>query len=151
MHYLNPSRIAIAGLAAAALALGAVGARPVTTEASSQPAGPAHDLAPARLQATTTTVTLAFRWSLVPWQGVDNVPVGEAIRGTGAAAGGNDISGDVLALFEWDSTAQKWSAYFVSGEGIPGANDLETLESAVPYWIAIEGPGQVEWTIATPE
>ena len=69
---------------------------------------------------------------------------------SGAAEGGSDISGDVLSLFEWDGLTQTWKGYFVSGEGVPGANDLETLQNNTPYWIAIEGPGEVTWTVATP-
>jgi len=148
MSYLNRIRIG-AALAAAGLVAGASFAAPVLAQRTSSPVEPTT--APALYQAGTTTITLGFRWSLVPWPGADNVPVGDAIRGNGLAEGGTDISADVLALFEWDSAAQVWSAYFVSGEGIPGANDLATLQSGVPYWIAIEGPTQVAWTIATPD
>src|SRR5262245_50915678 len=104
MHNFNPVRIAAAGLMSAALAIAAVAAVPAFAGSSSGPLDPAHDGARVRAQAATETITLSFRWSLVPWPGADDVPVGEAIRGTGAAEGGNDISGDVLSVFEWNST-----------------------------------------------
>ena len=150
MQYFNPVRIAVAGLMSAALVVVALAAAPAIAQPLSNPDTPVPG-EQVRAQAGTETITLSFRWSLVPWPGVDDVPVGDAIRGNGEAEGGNDISGDVLSIFEWNSTTQTWSAYFVSGEGIPGANDLETLQTNTPYWIAIEGPGEVSWEVVTPD
>lgn len=149
MQKLNPVRIAVTGMVSAALIAGAVAATPAFAGRTSGVDDSALEQG-VRAQATTEDITLAFRWSLVPWPGADDVPVGEAIRGTGAAEGGNDISGDVLSIFEWDGASQTWKGYFVSGEGVPGANDLETLQNNTPYWIAIEGPGEVTWTVAIP-
>lgn len=90
-------------------------------------------------------ITLTFRWSLVTWQGADSTPPGDALKGP---AGGTDISGDVTALYGWDAGAQTWLAYFPSGSGVPGANDLASLERGSAYWVAIKGPGPVAWAVA---
>jgi hypothetical protein len=93
--------------------------------------------------------TLNFRWSLITWAGADNIPVADAIGGTGANDEGNDISASVTAIYGWDAAAQQWLGYFPSGVNVPGANDLVTLQAGDAYWIAITGPSSVTWTIAT--
>ena len=99
--------------------------------------------------STTATLTLNFRWSLVTWTGADNIPVTDALGGTGANDAGNDISDQVTAVYGWDAPAQDWLGYFPAGVGIPGANDLTALKMGQAYWFAIKGPASVNWTIAT--
>src|SRR5207237_700514 len=51
------------------------------------------------------TFTLSFRWTLITWTGADNIPVSDAIGGTGANDPGNDISDQVTAVYGWDAAA----------------------------------------------
>ena len=97
----------------------------------------------------TATYTLNFRWSLVTWNGADNIPVTDALHGTGANDAGNDIFSQVTAVYGWDASAQAWLGFFPAGVNVPGANDLVNLKKGAAYWIAITGPSSVSWTIAT--
>ncbi|WP_322797235.1 hypothetical protein, partial [Tepidiforma sp.] len=99
--------------------------------------------------ATTTSYTLNFRWSLITWAGADNIPVLDALKGTGKNTGGNDISSSVTAVYGWNAAAQQWLGFFPAGVNVPGANDLTSLKTGEAYWIAITGPSSVTWTIAT--
>lgn len=98
-------------------------------------------------RTTTTTVDLQFRWNLVTWTGTDGISPTDALAGTG---GGSNITNQVTAIYGWDATTQTWQAYFPSGAGVPGANDLTQLRAGQAYWVAISGPGGVTWTIASP-
>lgn len=98
---------------------------------------------------TTATFTLNFRWTLHTWAGADNIPVADALKGTGANDAGNDIFDQVTAIYGWAAAAQDWLAYFPAGVSVPGANDLVALKTGEAYWIAIKGPGSVTWTYAT--
>ena len=98
---------------------------------------------------TTTSYTLNFRWSLITWAGANNIPVMDAIKGTGKNEAGNDISASVTAIYGWDAPAQRWLGFFPAGVNVPGANDLTALKKGEAYWIAITGPSSVTWTIAT--
>jgi hypothetical protein len=97
----------------------------------------------------TASYTLNFRWSLVTWAGADNIPVEDALKGTGANDAGNDIFAQVTAVYGWNQVGQSWLGYFPSGVSVPGANDLTNLQQGDAYWIAIKAPGPVTWTIAT--
>ena len=90
-----------------------------------------------------------YRWSLKPWIGADNIPVADALAGTGANSSGNDITEYVTAVYGWDGQAQKWLGYFPNGVDVPGANDLTVLENSEAYWIAINEPAGVDWVITT--
>lgn len=94
------------------------------------------------------TVSLVYRWTLITWIGADSVSVGDALAGTGAAAGGTNVTSDVSAVYGWNAGEQDFDAYFPSGVGVPGANDLAFLHTGQAYWVAIKGPGPVSWTIA---
>lgn len=89
-------------------------------------------------------VDLRFRWNLVTWSGEDGVSPAAALAGTGGAA---DITSKVTAVYGWDAATQTWRAYFPSGAGVPGANNLVALEAGSAYWVAIAGPGPVQWVI----
>ena len=95
------------------------------------------------------TYTLHFRWSLVAWWGADAVPIEDALRGHGAGA--NDIFDTVTAVVGWDGATQSWLGYFPGSAGVPGANELQAFTTGSAYWIAVEGPGDASWTIATDE
>jgi hypothetical protein len=69
----------------------------------------------------------------VTWQGSATSPA-EALDGSGI--GGADISGAITAIYAWNAASQDWHAYFPGNEGVPGANDLQALETGRPYWIA---------------
>lgn len=102
--------------------------------------------------STTVSYTLTFRWSLITWAGANDIPVMDAIKGTGSSGknpGGNDISASVTAIYGWNAAAQQWLGFFPAGVNVPGANDLTVLKTGEAYWIAITGPSSVTWTIAT--
>jgi hypothetical protein len=90
-------------------------------------------------------VDLEFRWSLETWPGVDGVSPAAALAGAGGEA---DITAKVTAVYGWDASTQTWQAYFPSGAGVPGANNLAGLEAGTAYWVAIGVPGPVRWEIA---
>ncbi|MGE3696098.1 MAG: hypothetical protein AB7H85_12855 [Dehalococcoidia bacterium] len=98
---------------------------------------------------TTATYSLNFRWSLITWNGADNIAVADALKGTGANDTGNDIFDQVTAIYGWEQQAQDWLGFFPAGVSVPGANDLVTLKTGQAYWIAIKAPGPVSWTYAT--
>jgi len=98
---------------------------------------------------STQAIRLNYRWSLKPWFGPDNIPVADALAGTGANSAGNDITQYVTAVYGWDGQAQKWLGYFPNGVDVPGANDLTVLENGEAYWIAINEPAGVDWVITT--
>lgn len=98
-------------------------------------------------EADGNTQQLYYTWSLITWHGPDNVPVEDAVHGTGAVLGGDDVSDIVTAIFAWDGAEQRWVGYFPAGSGIPGANDLETLEAGRPYLVAINATGGAEWHV----
>ncbi len=108
-----------------------------------KPIGFIADLA----RTTTVDVDLAFRWNLVTWLGEDGIAPGEALAG---ANGGTNITNQVTAIYGWDAASQTWQAYFPEGAGVPGANNLTALRAGQAYWIAIEGPGGISWTVAQP-
>ncbi|MCZ2111505.1 MAG: hypothetical protein LC118_18400, partial [Dehalococcoidia bacterium] len=100
---------------------------------------------------TTMSYTLNFRWSLVTWNGADNIPVADALKGGASTKNpaGNDISASVTAVYGWAQDAQQWLAFFPTGVNVPGANNLTALKGGSAYWIAITGPGSVTWTVST--
>jgi len=98
---------------------------------------------------TTATYSLNFRWSLITWNGADNIAVADALKGTGANDAGNDIFDQVTAVYGWEQQAQDWLGFFPAGVSVPGANDLTALKTGQAYWIAIKAPGPVSWTYAT--
>lgn len=108
-----------------------------------KPIGFIADLA----RTTTVDVDLEFRWNLVTWLGEDGIAPGQALAG---ANGGSNITNQVSAIYGWDAATQTWQAYFPDGAGVPGANNLTALRAGQAYWIAIEGPGGIRWTVAQP-
>jgi len=108
-----------------------------------KPIGFMADLA----RTTTVDVDLEFRWNLVTWLGADAIAPGQALAGAG---GGSDITSHVTAIYGWDAATQTWQAYFPDGAGVPGANNLSQLRAGQAYWVAIEGPGPVQWSVAQP-
>ena len=95
-------------------------------------------------RTTTVDVDLEFRWNLVTWPGEDGISPAAALTGAGGA---DDITSKVTAIYGWDATTQTWQAFFPSGAGVPGANNLTALKAGTAYWVAIGGPGPVRWTI----
>ena len=98
----------------------------------------------------TVTYTLYFRWSLISWNGIDNISASNALKGieTGAAnPATNDVSGSVTAVWYFDGPSQTFKGYFVGFDNTPGANDFTTLRRGTSYWIAIQTSGSVTWTV----
>lgn len=98
---------------------------------------------------TTVSFQLTFRWTLHTWVGPNNIPVADALHGTGLNDLGNDIYDQVTAVYGWQQASQEWLGFFPSGVSVPGANDLIVLQTGQAYWIAIVAPGPVTWTYAT--
>jgi large repetitive protein len=126
-----------------------------TGAGTSSGAGTANDFT--YTSGSTATYSLFFRWSLVVWTGRANLPVSQALSGQENPdnPATNNISAQVTAIFKWSTNGigcpgnvtQCWLAYFPGGVGIPGANDISTLENGTPYWIAVAGPGTQTWTV----
>ena len=98
---------------------------------------------------SSTTYSLTFRWSLITWIGADGISPSDALSGTGANAGGDDIMAMVTAVYGWEQASQTWLGFFPAGLNVPGANDLTILTLGNAYWIAITAPGPVTWTVIT--
>ncbi|MEO9253906.1 MAG: IPT/TIG domain-containing protein, partial [Tepidiformaceae bacterium] len=99
--------------------------------------------------ASTTSYTLFFRWSLVVWNGADNVDITTALKGleTPDNAATNDVSSQVTALFRYNNALQKFEAFFPGTSNVPGANDFTVFNTGTAYWVAIAGPNSITWTI----
>ncbi|MBE0611846.1 MAG: hypothetical protein IH609_20870 [Dehalococcoidia bacterium] len=95
-------------------------------------------------RTTTVDVDLEFRWNLVTWSGEDGISPAAALTGAGGTA---DITSKVTAIYGWDASMQTWQAFFPSGAGVPGANNLTALKTGTAYWVAIGGPGPARWGI----
>ena len=102
--------------------------------------------------ATSAGYTLSFRWNLVTWGGTENMSVSAALEGreTPDNPATTSVVGRVSAIFGWDGFASVWRAYFPSGGGVPGANDLAVLKRGSAYWIAISAGNNVPWNIVAP-
>ena len=98
---------------------------------------------------SSTQYSLTFRWSLITWIGADGISPTDALSGTGANAGGDNIMAQVTAVYGWAQASQTWLGFFPAGLDVPGANDLTTLTLDNAYWIAITAPGPVPWTVIT--
>ncbi len=98
--------------------------------------------------SSTASYSLKFRWSLVTWTGANNIPVNDALSGTGANAGGTNVKSRVTAVYGWNQAAQEWMAWFPN-TGVPGAVDLQTLVNGAAYWVAITSGADVTWTWKT--
>lgn len=96
-------------------------------------------------QPDTSKYELGFQWSLVSWSGASNIPVQDALTGTGLNEAGNDISGGVTAVYGWSGASQQWLAFFPQGVNLPGANTLTTLIKGQPYWVAVKF--SMTWTV----
>jgi hypothetical protein len=121
--------------------------------------GTSAEVAAARFTYTATTstftYTLAFRWTLISWMGIDGIAISSALSGTGAASQVDseaadqltNISSFVTAIYRWDAAGQRWQAHFPGTGNIPGANDFNTFEHGRAYFIAITGPGPLTWVV----
>ncbi|MGE0571685.1 MAG: beta strand repeat-containing protein [Dehalococcoidia bacterium] len=97
----------------------------------------------------TISYTLTFRWTLLTWMGIDGLAVDAAVKGLESpdVAATNDVSGRVTAIFFWDSTNQRWLAWFPNASNVPGANDFTTLRKGQVYFFAINGAGSTTWVV----
>ncbi len=98
---------------------------------------------------SSTQYSLTFRWSLITRIGADGISPTDALSGTGANAGGDNIMAQVTAVYGWEQASQTWLGFFPAGLNVPGANDLTRLTLGNAYWIAITAPGPVTWTVIT--
>ena len=126
---------------------------------SSATAGAANDLTCSPNPGTLFSNLLYFRWTLLVWTGIDGIDVLQALKGQEVPGpdnpGTNDVSGMATAVYRWSAGGEGcatgvfacWLGFFPAGVGVPGANDFETLIYGVAYWVAILGPGPVNWSI----
>ena len=100
---------------------------------------------------STHTYTLYFRWTLIVWQGRDNVSIAAALAGqeTPDNPATNNITGVVTAIFHYLNAQQRFEGYFPGSANIPGANDFTTFQEGEAYWIAISQSGSLSWTVLT--
>jgi hypothetical protein len=95
--------------------------------------------------ANTVTYQLFARFTLITWDGTNNMPVADALRGLESPdnAATNNITSVTTAVFYRSNAAgcaasqPCWLAYFPSGVGVPGANNLLALIRGEAYWIAV--------------
>jgi len=60
----------------------------------------------------------------------------------------NSVYNVVTAIFRWDPVNQVWLAFFISGIGVPGANDFTTFTKNAAYFVAVTSA--TSWTILAP-
>ncbi|MGE5594757.1 MAG: Calx-beta domain-containing protein [Hyphomicrobiales bacterium] len=129
----------------------------VTTGAGSSPDNAADSFTYTDTStAETVTMKLFYRWSLLPYTGktMDALAALKGLESPDNPAT-NDVSDEVTAIYRWNPTGagcpagqdQCWDAFFPEGVGVPGANDFTTMVNGEIYWIAIEGPGDIDWTV----
>jgi hypothetical protein len=119
------------------------------------PAGTSAQVTAAEFTYTATTgtvtYTLRFRWTLIAWQGIDNIAIANALSGQGMNQVGagqlTSVAGQVTAIYRWDSVNQRWQAHFPGTGNVPGANDFNTFQHGQAYFLAIVGPGPLTWVV----
>jgi hypothetical protein len=97
--------------------------------------------------ANTLTYTLAFRFTLIGWSGVDGINAAAALKGLESPdnPATNNVFNIVTAIWQFDAASQTYKGYFPGSEGVPGANDFTTLRKGVGYFIAVTTT--TNWTI----
>lgn len=102
----------------------------------------------------TTTYQLFARFTLITWDGRNNMPVGDALRGIESPdnPATNNIFSVATAVFTWSDTGAGcannqpcWLGFFPDGIGVPGANNLLALFRGTAYWVAVSI--NVTWTV----
>lgn len=86
--------------------------------------------------------------NVIHWMGLDGVDVVDALTGNGDA----DVSAEIVAIFEWDETADRWLTFFPAFESVPGlssANTLRTLRAGQSY--QIRATHSLVWRIPRPD
>ncbi len=129
----------------------------VTTGAgTSSIVGSGNDFTYGNPSGSTLTVTynLYVRFTLITWDGKDNIGIGDALRGIETPTdlpATNNVTAATTAVFAWSANGAGctgsgacWLGYFPSGVGIPGANNLAVLVRGGAYWIAVTA--QTNWT-----
>ncbi|GAB4323660.1 MAG: hypothetical protein Kow0010_05130 [Dehalococcoidia bacterium] len=100
-------------------------------------------------QAQTITYMLSFRWTLLVWNGKDNIAARDALQGIESPdnPATNNVYLVVTAIFSWNASAQVWLGYFPQAErdGLPGVNDFTTLKNGTAYWFAVTV--STNWTV----
>lgn len=100
-------------------------------------------------QAQTITYVLTFRWTLLVWNGTDNIAAKDALQGIESPdnPATNNVYFVVTAIFAWNAPAQAWAGYFPQAErdGLPGVNDFTTLRNGTAYWFAVTVT--TNWTV----
>ena len=87
-----------------------------------------------------TELDLSPTWTSFEWPGAEGTAVADALRESG-------ISDKVLAMYQWDETAQTWMGFFPGLEDVPGLTTLTSFQQGSSYWIAVTEP--VSWVIPT--
>ena len=94
------------------------------------------------IEKTEEVVELTPTWTLVPWPGLDGVPIIEALRG---AHPDLDITSHVVLIYHWDQASQTWRAFSPDLLDVPGLGGLATLTTGSAYWVAVTK--SVTWTV----
>lgn len=120
----------------------------VTTPAGTSPNTSADDFTYTD-QVQTITYVLSFRWTLLVWNGKDNIAAKDALQGIESPdnPATNNVYQVVTAIFSWNAPTQVWLAYFPSAErdNLPGVNDFTTLKKGTAYWFAVTVA--TNWTV----
>jgi len=86
--------------------------------------------------------------NVIRWAGLDGVDIVSTLTGNGDA----DVSAEIVAIFEWDETAERWLTFFPALESVPGlssANTLRTLRAGQTY--QIRATRALVWRIPRPD
>ncbi|MYA02499.1 MAG: hypothetical protein F4038_09420 [Chloroflexi bacterium] len=86
--------------------------------------------------------------NVIRWAGLDGVDIVSTLTGNGDA----DVSAEIVAIFEWDETAERWLTFFPAFESVPGlssANTLRTLRAGQTY--QIRATQALVWRIPRPD
>ena len=72
--------------------------------------------------AMTWSADLVTGWNAVTWMGEDGASLADNSEG-------------VNSIYQWNPANQSWDAWFPGTDGVPGANDISSLENGAVYWV----------------
>lgn len=70
----------------------------------------------------TWSADLVSGWNAVTWMGEDGASLADNTEG-------------VNSVYQWNPANQSWDAWFPGTDGVPGANDISSLENGAVYWV----------------
>lgn len=91
-------------------------------------------------------LTLSGQWTLIAWPGA-TMPVTQAVAASSNGCTAT-VATKIAVIWSYDASSKMWRAYFESGAGVPGANDLATIQHGMGYFVGLANPASsVQWKV----